>query len=94
MADNFNFKYVSLIKEYLNNFGFISTIEEPLIAMIPTETSVSKKAFLVENHITQKIFHMKRDVKNGNLITRRNLNICQVQTKWMKSIIKQQIFTF
>ncbi|MBV1758945.1 MAG: PglZ domain-containing protein [Dethiosulfatibacter sp.] len=45
MADNFNFKYVSLVKGFFDLWGFTTTMEKPLIAMIPTETSVSKTAF-------------------------------------------------
>lgn len=45
MVDNFNFKYVPLAKEFFGMYGFSTTIEKPLISMLPTETSVSKVAF-------------------------------------------------
>ena len=45
MVDNFNFKYVPLTKEYFDMYGFSTTLEKPIISMLPTETSVSKTAF-------------------------------------------------
>lgn len=61
IVDNFNFKYVSLTKEYFGNFGFSTTMEKPLITMIPTETSVSKKAFFSgEPYNSKNISYEKR----------------------------------
>ena len=45
IADNFNYKYAPLCKEYFNSKGFSNTMDQPTISMIPTETSVSKAAF-------------------------------------------------
>jgi hypothetical protein len=45
IIDNFNYKYVSMCKEYFSGKGFSNTMNHPMIAMIPTETSVSKAAF-------------------------------------------------
>jgi len=45
MIDNLNYKYVPLCKSHFNAHGFSTTIDQPLLAMIPTETSVSKTAF-------------------------------------------------
>jgi hypothetical protein len=45
IIDNFNYKYVSMCKEYFNGKGFSNTMDYPIISMIPTETSVSKAAF-------------------------------------------------
>lgn len=44
IVDNFNYKYVPLCKEYLGSKGFSTTMDQPMISMIPTETSVSKTA--------------------------------------------------
>lgn len=45
MIDNFNYKYVQLCKSYFYEKGYSTTLDQPLISMIPTETSVSKSAF-------------------------------------------------
>lgn len=45
IIDNFNYKYVQLCKDYFSIKGFSNTMDQPLISMIPTETSVSKTAF-------------------------------------------------
>lgn len=45
MIDNFNYKYVSVCKNHLNAQGFSTTIDQPMLSMIPSETSVSKAAF-------------------------------------------------
>lgn len=45
IVDNYNFKYVPLVKEYFNHYGFSTSLEKPIISLIPTETSVSKSAF-------------------------------------------------
>jgi hypothetical protein len=46
IIDNFNYKYIEECKKYFNKNGFKNTLEEPIISMIPTETSVSKRALL------------------------------------------------
>ena len=46
IIDNFNYKYVSLCKEYFSSKAFSITMDQPMISMIPTETSVSKAALL------------------------------------------------
>lgn len=45
MIDNFNYKYVQFCKEYMASKGYSTTLNQPIIGMIPTETSVSKTAF-------------------------------------------------
>ena len=45
IADNFNYKYAQLCKDYFNSKGFSNTMNQPMVSMIPTETSVSKTAF-------------------------------------------------
>ena len=45
IIDNFNYKFVPLCKDYLGSKGFSTTLDQPMISMIPTETSVSKTAF-------------------------------------------------
>lgn len=45
IIDNFNYKYVPVCKSYLFEKGFGVTIDQQMISMIPTETSVSKMAF-------------------------------------------------
>lgn len=45
IIDNFNYKYVPVCKSYLFEKGFGITIDQQMISMIPTETSVSKMAF-------------------------------------------------
>lgn len=44
IIDNFNYKFVSLCIDYLGSKGFSNTMDQPIISMIPTETSVSKTA--------------------------------------------------
>lgn len=44
IIDNFNYKFVPLCKDYLSSKGFSTTMDQPMISMIPTETSVSKTA--------------------------------------------------
>jgi hypothetical protein len=44
IIDNFNYKFAPLCKDYLSSKGFSSTMDQPMISMIPTETSVSKTA--------------------------------------------------
>lgn len=45
MIDNLNYKFVPLCKLYLNQKGYSTTMDQPLVSMIPTETAVSKTAF-------------------------------------------------
>lgn len=42
IIDNFNYKYVSLLKELFLEEGFSNTIDRPMISLLPSETSVSK----------------------------------------------------
>lgn len=44
IIDNFNYKFAPLCKDYLSSKGFSTTMDQPMISMIPTETSVSKTA--------------------------------------------------
>lgn len=46
IIDNFNYKNIEECKKYFNKNGYKNTLEEPIISMIPTETSVSKRALL------------------------------------------------
>lgn len=39
VVDNFNYKYVPFCIDYLSDKGFVMTVNEPIISMIPTETS-------------------------------------------------------
>lgn len=45
IIDNFNYKYAQICKECFIDKGFSTTMDQPMISMIPTETSVSKTAF-------------------------------------------------
>ena len=45
IIDNFNYMFVSDLTEYLIGAGFNKVEEKPVLAMIPTETAISKRAF-------------------------------------------------
>lgn len=42
VIDNFNYKYVPLIKDLFKIEGFSNTLDKPLLSMLPSETSISK----------------------------------------------------
>jgi hypothetical protein len=46
VIDNFNYKYVPVLRDKLELEGFKNTRETPLLAMLPTETSISKRSLL------------------------------------------------
>jgi hypothetical protein len=45
ILDNFNYKYVSELCQYMTETGFNQIDRKPVLAMLPTETSISKRAF-------------------------------------------------
>lgn len=45
MLDNFNYKFVPELKRYEADAGFNLLSDNPVFAMIPTETAISKRAF-------------------------------------------------
>lgn len=45
ILDNFNYKFVPELTEYLHSAGFNKLEEKPVLSMIPTETAISKRAF-------------------------------------------------
>lgn len=46
IIDNFNYKYVPLLKQLFLEKNFSNTMDEPLVSMLPSETSVSKAALI------------------------------------------------
>lgn len=42
VVDNFNYKYVPLIKELFKSEDFSNTLDKPVLSMLPSETSISK----------------------------------------------------
>lgn len=46
IIDNFNYKYVSLLKQLFLEQNFNNTMDKPLLSMLPSETSVSKTALI------------------------------------------------
>lgn len=46
IIDNFNYKYVSLLKQLFLEQNFSNTMDKPLLSMLPSETSVSKAALI------------------------------------------------
>lgn len=45
MLDNFNYKFVPELTDYLCDAGFTKLNEKPVLSMIPSETAISKRAF-------------------------------------------------
>lgn len=54
IIDNFNYKYVELLKEYFMSREFNSIDETPLLAMLPTVTEVSKRSIFTGESYSSK----------------------------------------
>jgi hypothetical protein len=73
ILDNFNYKFATLCKDYFNCKGFSTTMDRPLISMIPTETSVSKTAFFsgqpfnIEEKSYESMCKEWEDLLGGNI---------------------------
>lgn len=46
IIDNFNYKYVSYLKDLFNKEGFTNINDEPILSMIPSETYINKGTLL------------------------------------------------
>ncbi|MDD4009549.1 MAG: PglZ domain-containing protein, partial [Fermentimonas sp.] len=55
IIDNFNYKYVNLVKEYFLEKGYSTVEETPLLAMLPTVTEVSKKSIFTGEAYDNKV---------------------------------------
>lgn len=55
VIDNFNYKYVNLVKEYFLEKGYCNVEETPLLAMLPTVTEVSKKSIFTGEAYDNKV---------------------------------------
>ncbi|MEN6326022.1 MAG: PglZ domain-containing protein [Syntrophomonas sp.] len=55
VIDNFNYKYVNLVKEYFLEKGYSNIEETPLLAMLPTVTEVSKKSIFTGEAYDNKV---------------------------------------
>ncbi|WP_425060962.1 hypothetical protein SCACP_17270 [Sporomusa carbonis] len=64
VIDNFNYKYVELLKEYFLTRGYQTVDETPLLAMLPTVTEVSKQSiFTGEPYNSKKGINYEYEAK-------------------------------